>query len=75
MMSAFCKLMNVSRQATCRSAGGSAWPQEGAVGIVQDGNMASMATQEMKDAIKKASDEIRRQDHGSDRIRHEHRGS
>jgi len=25
---------------------------------VQDGNMASMATQEMKDAIKKASDEI-----------------
>lgn len=32
--------------------------KEGAVGIVQDGNMAAMATQEMKDAIKKASDEI-----------------
>lgn len=32
--------------------------KEGAVGIVQDGNMAAMATPEMKDAIKKASDEI-----------------
>lgn len=32
--------------------------KEGAVGIVQDGNIATMASQETKDAIKKASDEI-----------------
>ncbi|AIJ51308.1 basic membrane family protein [Brucella abortus] len=32
--------------------------KEGAVGIVQDGNMATMATPDIKDAIKKASDEI-----------------
>ena len=32
--------------------------KEGAVGIVETGNMASMASQETKDAIKKASDAI-----------------